>query len=91
MSGGVKLSSILLKRILKAEKGNFGTSKGLGGGLQELKEYYGPGYRIYIGIDEDSLVVILLGGTKSSQNEDIKIARKYWSNYKTMKKEGQSG
>ena len=53
----------------------------LHGGLFELKINYGPGYRIYFGLDGDALVVLLCGGDKSSQNRDIDLARKYWMDY----------
>lgn len=48
--------------------------------MSELKINPGPGYRVYFGQDGDE-VVLLCGGTKATQKEDIRAAKKYWSDY----------
>lgn len=63
-------------RIARARGGNLGNSRSLGGGLNEMKIDHGPGYRIYFTYDGDDLVVLLLGGDKSSQERDIGKARR---------------
>ena len=46
---------------------------------------FGPGYRVYFGRDSDRLVILLAGGTKRRQADDIAAAKARWSNYKTRK------
>lgn len=72
----------MLTRIERAESGNFGNYRELGNELYELKESYGPGYRIYFSIHKKDLILLLMGGTKTSQESDIQKARKYWEEYK---------
>jgi putative addiction module killer protein len=71
----------VLRRISQAEEGNFGAYRALRGGLYELKINYGSGYRIYFGIKDDSLIILLCAGDKGSQQRDINQARKYWADY----------
>jgi putative addiction module killer protein len=72
----------ILARITRiATLGNFGNYKYLDHGIFELKIPVGPGYRIYFGIEKDTLVLIILGGDKSSQNRDIKKAQELWKMY----------
>ena len=73
--------AIILRRINQAEEGNLGTYRDLHDGLFELKVNYGPGYRVYFGLDGNVLLVLLCGGDKGSQVRDIDLARKYWSDY----------
>jgi len=57
-------------------------------GLGTIGEYridWGPGYRIYLGRDGESLIVLLGGGTKKNQDADIARARVLWSEYKARK------
>jgi putative addiction module killer protein len=72
----------VLARIERAESGNFGNYKDLGSEIYEIKESYGPGYRTYFSIDKKDLILLLMGGTKASQESDIQKARKYWKEYK---------
>lgn len=53
----------------------------LGHGLHELRVAYGPGYRIYFGMEKDHVIILLAGGDKSTQAGDIKKANKYWKQY----------
>jgi putative addiction module killer protein len=43
---------------------------------------FGPGYRVYFGQDGRTLVILLGGGTKDTQDADMKLARQYWRDYK---------
>lgn len=50
--------------------------------MYELRIHYGPGFRVYFAECEDDIVLLLLGGDKSSQKSDIKLARGYFKHYK---------
>ncbi len=68
-------------RVLRFEAGNLGDYKSVGGGVLESRLDFGPGYRIYFGVDAGDLVVLLIGGTKRTQQRDIRQAREYWAEY----------
>ena len=62
-------------RIRRLSLGNFGDTRPVGEGVTELRIHYGPGYRIYLKKQGDSLVILLAGGDKSSQDKDIRLAK----------------
>jgi len=68
-------------RLNRIRLGNFGDCKPVGGGVSEIRIDYGPGYRVYFGRSELTVVILLCGGTKKKQSEDIKLAQKYWADY----------
>ena len=72
-------------RITRLMSGNFGKSEPIGDGASESKIDFGPGYRIYYGVDGDE-IVLLCGGDKSTQSADIIRAKEYWSDYKKREK-----
>jgi putative addiction module killer protein len=69
----------------RLEKGNFGNCKPVGEGVLELKINFGPGYRLYFAEDGPNIIVLLIGGDKSTQSKDIKSAQNYWEHYKKGK------
>ena len=69
-------------RLLRVRLGNLGDAKSVGEGVHELRIDYGPGYRVYFGQDGLRIIVLLLGGEKTSQKADIKRARGYWATYR---------
>lgn len=69
-------------RIARLRLGNLGDSKSVGQGVYELKVHFGPGYRIYYGLDGEKLVLLLCGGDKKTQKKDIEKAKAFWENYK---------
>ena len=71
--------------MTRLARGNRPRVKGVGGGVAELKLDFGPGYRIYFGQDGETLIILLAGGTKRRQNEDIATARVRWAEYKELK------
>ncbi len=73
--------SVIQARIERVRLGNFGNSRAVGEGVQELKIYFGPGYRVYFGRDGQRIVILLCGGDKSSQQDDINYAKQLWRNY----------
>jgi putative addiction module killer protein len=62
-------------RIRRLSLGNPGDVKPAGEGVSELRVDYGPGYRIYFIQKADVLIVLLVGGDKSSQDRDIRNAK----------------
>ena len=68
-------------RIARFESGNLGDVKAVGEGVFEARIFFGPGYRIYYGVDGETIVVLLTGGDKSSQDRDIVKAKKFWASY----------
>lgn len=58
-------------RLRKAELGNLGDVKPLGDGVWEMREFFGPGWRIYYLQQGTVLIVMLGGGEKSTQRADI--------------------
>lgn len=72
-------------RLRRVEQGNFGDCEPIGEGLSELSMFFGPGYRVYIGEDEENIVILLCGGDKKSQTGDIAAAKAYWKEYQDGK------
>lgn len=70
------------KRFNRLRLGNFGDSRTVREGVIELRVDIGPGYRIYLGRHGPTLVILLLGGDKSSQGRDIELALSYWKDWK---------
>jgi putative addiction module killer protein len=66
--------------------GNFSNVKGVGGGVFECRIDFGPGYRIYFGKDGERIVILLCGGTKKRQQDDIELAQESWLAYKREKR-----
>lgn len=62
-------------RIRRVSLGNLGDVKSVGGGVLELRITYGPGYRVYLTRHDDTVVVLLAGGDKSTQVRDIERAK----------------
>jgi putative addiction module killer protein len=67
--------------------GNFSAIKSVGRGVHELRINFGPGYRVYCGRDGETLVILLGGGTKKRQQQDIETAQSLWGQYKKRKRE----
>ena len=65
----------LARRLEKAQKGNLGDIKSVGDGIFEMREHFGPGWRMYYIQRGDTLIVMLGGGDKSSQAVDIAKAQ----------------
>lgn len=64
----------LARRLEKAIKGNLGDVKPVGDGVLEMREFFGPGWRMYYVQRGDVLIVMLGGGDKSTQQADIAAA-----------------
>lgn len=68
--------------IRRMEAGNLGDHKSVGGGVWEHR-IHTPALRIYFGKEGDELVILLAGGSKTRQAQDIMKARTLWLEYKT--------
>lgn len=67
--------TIIVDHIDRMEEGNFGDSKSVGGGLFEKRINYGPGYRLYYCQIDQMWILLLCGGDKSTQKDDIEQAK----------------
>jgi putative addiction module killer protein len=72
--------------IERLAEGNTSNVKPISEGAAELKINRGPGYRIYFGWDGKVLVILLGGGTKRRQQNDIEAALRRWRDYKKRKR-----
>jgi putative addiction module killer protein len=71
----IRAKAKILTRLKRIEMGNLGDHKMLGGGVAELRIQYGPGYRVYFAMKQELLIVLLVGGDKSTQVQDFEKAR----------------
>ncbi|MCT4713659.1 type II toxin-antitoxin system RelE/ParE family toxin [Enterobacteriaceae bacterium H18W14] len=77
-------------RLFRLANGLKGDIKSVGDGVSELRIHYGPGYRIYFQQRKHSLILLLCGGIKRSQPQDILLAKylaKIWINEEDEKGE----
>jgi len=65
----------LSRRLDKVQRGNLGDVKPVGDGVFEMKEHFGPGWRMYYAKRGDTLIIMLGGGDKGSQKSDIAKAK----------------
>ncbi len=65
----------IIRRIDRIKQGNFGDYKSIGDGVSELRITTGPGYRVYYTKRDDEIIILLIGGDKSTQVEDILKAK----------------
>ena len=59
-----------------------GDWKAVGAGVSELRIREGKSHRVYFGRQGRTVVVLLCGGDKSTQDRDIALARSYWQEYR---------
>lgn len=71
----------ILARLDRLLSGNFGDTRRVGQDVWELRFHFGPGRRVYFGLDRERVVILLCGGDKSSQAADIRRAEEYWKDY----------
>lgn len=73
--------------IARLETGNDSQAKPIGGSLYELRIMTGAGYRVYFGRDGDTWIILLGGGSKQRQQDDIDKAKAAWKTYLERKKD----
>jgi putative addiction module killer protein len=72
-------------RIDRLCLGNPGDVKPVGEGVSEMRIDYGPGYRVYFAEHHATVIILLHGGTKKTQQEDIKEAKRLFTEWKEQK------
>ncbi len=70
------------KRLDRVELGNLGDYKAVGEGVYELRIDYGPGYRIYYGNIDQTIILLLCGGDKDTQEKDVDRSKQFWNDFK---------
>lgn len=65
----------ILRRIDRVREGNFGDHKSVGDEVSELRFTTGAGYRVYYTKKYDEIIILLVGGDKSTQSKDIARAK----------------
>ena len=79
----IRAKSKILFRIQKLETDEyFGDCKPVGDGISEMRINYAKGYRVYFKEKDNKIVILLIGGVKSTQQKDIEIAIKIWNRIK---------
>jgi putative addiction module killer protein len=86
---GAQAAAKVTMALTRIEQGNLSNMKGVGAGVHEFRIDFGPGYRVYLGRDGEHLVILLGGGSKSRQQNDIAAAQARWVDYKRRKKEAK--
>jgi len=79
----IRAKSKIIFRIQKLENDeHFGDTKSVGDGLRELRINYSKGYRVYFKLKDERIIILLIGGDKSTQQKDIEKAKKIWNTIK---------
>jgi len=82
----IKARTMIRTRLDRMEQGNFGYCEPVGDGVSEMKIDLGPGYRIYFGMIGRTIVLLLCGGDKKSQQKDIRNALECFRDHKQRAK-----
>jgi len=72
----------IVRRIERMSQGNFGDVKSVGESISELRLQIGPGYRVYFAKEAERIIILLVGGDKSTQSKDIEKAKQLWKELK---------
>jgi putative addiction module killer protein len=71
--------------VTRMAQGHRSNVSGVGEGVLERKIDWGPSYRVYFGRDGNDLIILLGGGTMKLQENDIRLAKERWSDYRRRK------
>ena len=74
------------RALYRVGLGNFSNIKGVGPGVYECKINFGPGYRVYFAKEGEQILILVGGGTKQRQQNDIRLAIERWQDHKLRKK-----
>jgi putative addiction module killer protein len=79
----LQAKAAIIRRLNRLEQGNFGDFKPLRDGVHELRIDVGPGYRVYYARSGKTVMLLLCGGTKRSQDVDIDRACDCWREWQS--------
>lgn len=83
----LKAKAKILFRIQKIEdEGYFGDNKPVGDGIRELRINFAKGYRVYCKEKNGKVIILLIGGDKSTQQKDIEKSKEIWKKIKRLEK-----
>jgi putative addiction module killer protein len=86
-----KAGTVIAARLARLAAGHFGDCKSIKDSeLLELRVHVGPGYRLYLAQDGKTIILLLYGGSKRTQDGDIRKAKQYWSDYQRRKNDERS-
>lgn len=71
----------IMARVDRIRLGHYGDYKSVHRGVLELRIHDSPGYRVYFAEYGSEIVILLLGGTKKTQQKDIQKAKIYWNDF----------
>lgn len=72
----------ITNRLNRLSLGHYGDCEPVGNGVYELKIHYGPGYRVYFSEQKETIILLLLGGSKRTQEKDIQKAKQFWAEFR---------
>jgi putative addiction module killer protein len=75
--------------LARLEVGHNSALKAVGEGVHELRIDFGPGYRVYVGMDGETLVILLGGSAKARQQAAISDAQERRKTYRQCKRSGE--
>lgn len=79
----IKGRAVIRARINRVRVGLMGDCKPIGDGVSEARIDFGPGYRVYFAQESNTIIILLCGGDKRSQNQDISKAKEYLLDYRS--------
>lgn len=77
----LKVKAAIDTRIARLRRGLLGDCSSVGEGVLELRIDFGPGYRIYVADDGES-ILLLCAGSKKTQRADVAAAKRHWKAYR---------
>jgi putative addiction module killer protein len=86
-----RVRALIASRLDRLAFGNAGDVKPVGQGVSELRIDYGPGYRIYYVRRGKTIIILLCGGDKSTQAQDIKTAKRLAAEWRDEDAEEERG
>ena len=72
----------IIRRVQRLERGHYGDCEPVGEGVFELRLFFGPGYRVYFAEEGKNVIILLGGGTKDTQRQDVEVAKACWKEHR---------